>query len=290
MKPRLHGLFRDVGVPIRVKLLRGSGVPQDIGGREHSHDFAELILFYDGRGVHRVDERDYPVTAGNVFVVIGDQTHAVVERTDLAYAEVTFHADRLELPAEQLKKLPGYHALFVIEPRRRRSRRVEGHLRLGPTRLAEAMRLVESMRREYVARAAGYEAVLVGRLIELMAFLSREYAETSASEAKALVRVGEVVSRLENESERPWRLSELCALAEMSKSSLLVAFREATGHTPIDYLIRVRLRRAMRLLEASERAVTDIAFDVGFSDSNYFARKFRQVVGCSPSAYRAASI
>jgi AraC-like DNA-binding protein len=130
----------------------------------------------------------------------------------------------------------------------------------------------------------------VGRLIELMAFLSREYAQASTVEAQALVRVGEVVSLLEKEFTHPWRLDELCAAARMSRSSLLVAFREATGHTPIDYLIRVRLSRAMRLLTGTERPITQIAYDVGFADSNYFARKFRQVTGHSPSAYRAAGV
>jgi len=42
----------------------------------------------------------------------------------------------------------------------------------------------------------------------------------------------------------------------------------------------------MELLRSSELTVTEIAFDAGFSDSNYFARKFRQVVGTTPSAYR----
>lgn len=289
MKPKAKGLFRDVGAPICVRLWRGSGSPEGIAGTEHSHDFTERLLFHEGRGVHRVDERDYRVRAGSAFVVLGEQTHAVAEREDLACAEVHFHPGRLRLPTEQLRKLPGHHALFVLEPRRRRQRYVAHHLELGPTRLAEAMRHVERMRQEYERREVGYEAALVGRLIELTVFLSREYERSAAAEAEAFLRVGKVVSRLEEDYARPWRLDELCGMARMSKSALMVAFREATGQTPIEYLIHLRLRRGMHLLANTDLSITRIAFDTGFSDSNYFARKFRQVVGVSPSVYRRSA-
>ena len=286
MKAKIIGKFDGVGIPIRVKLLHGSGIPEGIGGMEHSHDFAELVLFHGGRGVHRVDGHDYPVVAGDVFAVHGDQTHAIVQRENLQHVEVTYNSRRVRLPTDQLRKLPGYHALFTLEPARRRRGRFRGHLRLSPTRLAEAMRLIHSMHQEYEARPVGYEAFLLGRLVELMVFLSREYSRSSTGEGRALLRVGEVIGLLEREYARPWRLAELCAIAHMSKSNLMVAFREATGQTPVNYLIRVRLRQAMYLLQSTARKVTEIAFEVGFSDSNYFARKFRQIVGLSPSAYR----
>lgn len=190
MKPRIHGRFADVGIPIRVRLLSGSGVPADIGGRDHSHDFTELLLFHGGSGVHRVEGHDYPVTAGDVFVVTGEQTHAIIGRKDLRHTEVHFSPARLRLPDAQLRKLPGYHALFVLEPRWRRRGRFVGHLHLGPTRLAETMQIVHGMQREYKGRAAGYEALLLGRLIELIVFLSREYSRATSGDAQALLRIG----------------------------------------------------------------------------------------------------
>lgn len=286
MKTIIHGYFRDVSIPIHAKFLRGTGVPEDVGGTEHSHDFTELVIFHGGRGVHRVEGQDYPVVAGNVFVVTGDQTHACVRRHDLQYAEVTFNARRVPLPAEHLRKLPGYHALFVLEPRRREQGRFRGQLRLPPTRLAAAVGLVHHMHRELRDRSAGYEAVLLARLIELIVFLSREYSRTGPAEGVSLLHVAEVVSELERDFARPWRLEELCEIAHMSKSALMTAFREATGQTPIDYLIHVRLRRAMELLRNTDDQVTRIALEVGFTDSNYLARKFREVLGTSPRAYR----
>jgi len=285
-KPKIHGRFLDVGIAIRVRRIEGDGELRSIGGEEHSHDFVELILFEGGSGTHRVNGHDYPVIAGDVFVVQGVQTHALVECRDLVWTEVHFNTSRIPLPADQLKHLPGYHALFVLEPGRRRRGRYQGRLQLRPTRLAEAMQIVTGMEREYEGRRPGYEALLFSRLVELMVFLSREYSRCARGETRALLRVGEVVGLLESEYHRPWRVAELCSAAHMSKSALMVVFRGATGQTPIEYLIHVRLRHAMDLLRNTDRPVTQIAYHVGFSDGNYFTRKFRQVVGASPRAYR----
>jgi len=287
--PKIHGRFLDVGIAIRVRRFRPEAGPGDLGTREHSHDFIELLLFEGGSGTHRVDGHDYPVIAGDVFAVQGDQTHSLVAAEGLSWTEVHFNPGRIPLPEDQLKGIPGYHALFLLEPGRRRRGRFAGRLQLSPTRLGEAMQIVAGMAREYERRPAGYEALLLSRLVELIVLLSREYSRAASGETRALLRVGEVVGLLESDYRRPWRVDELCDAAHMSKSALMVAFREATGQTPIEYLIHVRLRHAMDLLRETDRSVTNIAFAVGFSDSNYFTRKFGQVVGMTPTAYRSVS-
>lgn len=72
----------------------------------------------------------------------------------------------------------------------------------------------------------------------------------------------------------------------LSDDYLTYCFRREVGMTPISYLNRYRVNRAKVLLRESEKSVTEIAMDVGFSDSSYFARVFRRQVGVSPDVYR----
>ena len=72
----------------------------------------------------------------------------------------------------------------------------------------------------------------------------------------------------------------------MSESNLLRIFKEATGQTPIDYRLRLRIKHAMRLLCDTDDPISRIASQVGFSDSNYFTRQFRTIIGTTPRAYR----
>ncbi len=77
--------------------------------------------------------------------------------------------------------------------------------------------------------------------------------------------------------------------AGLSPFHFLRLFRNVLGVTPHQYLVRARLRRAANLLVEKDRAITDIAFDVGFGDLSNFVRSFHRAAGVSPRAFRQAS-
>ena len=63
-------------------------------------------------------------------------------------------------------------------------------------------------------------------------------------------------------------------------------FRAATGLTPHQYLLRVRVKQAQALLKDRSKRLIDVALACGFSSDAHFSRIFRQVVGATPSEYR----
>ena len=81
-------------------------------------------------------------------------------------------------------------------------------------------------------------------------------------------------------------LSALAAVAGVSTRQLDRLFLNRYQMTPRQYLISLRMSRARALLVQTERSVTDIAFECGYTDSNYFTRVFRKTQGQSPSRYR----
>ena len=88
---------------------------------------------------------------------------------------------------------------------------------------------------------------------------------------------------------QPLGLSEVAAAAATSNGNLERIFRSELDLSPVQYLQRVRVARARELLEQRTLRVSDIAFQVGFEDSNYFARVFRRHTGLTPRAYRLAA-
>jgi transcriptional regulator GlxA family with amidase domain len=74
----------------------------------------------------------------------------------------------------------------------------------------------------------------------------------------------------------------------MSTRTLNRRFREQTGTTPLQWLLRTRIRHAQQLLEATDHPVDRIAGQVGFSSPTSFRDRFKRIVGTSPHAYRAA--
>ena len=65
-------------------------------------------------------------------------------------------------------------------------------------------------------------------------------------------------------------------------------FKKNYQATPMSYVLKLRLHEACTLLTGSGRAIAAIAYDVGFSDSNYFTRQFRKSFGMPPRQYRAS--
>lgn len=85
----------------------------------------------------------------------------------------------------------------------------------------------------------------------------------------------------------PLDVPTLAAIAHLSPSQFGRVFKDVYGETPHHYLQRRRVERAMTLLRQTGRPVTDIAWDVGFASLGTFSRTFSNIVGLSPSEYRA---
>ncbi|MGC0252436.1 helix-turn-helix domain-containing protein [Pseudactinotalea sp. Z1748] len=95
-----------------------------------------------------------------------------------------------------------------------------------------------------------------------------------------------VLSHLRVHFDKPARLGELAAMAGFSTSHFSALFREATGVSVGTYIKRLRTARACELLVTTALPVRVIAQMVGYEDPLYFSRQFRNVRGCSPSAFR----
>lgn len=86
---------------------------------------------------------------------------------------------------------------------------------------------------------------------------------------------------------QPLDIAALARIAHVSQSHFIRSFKETFGETPHRYLQRRRIERAMFLLRNTQRPVTEVSLDVGFASLGTFSRTFTEIVGRSPSAYRA---
>jgi AraC-like DNA-binding protein len=131
---------------------------------------------------------------------------------------------------------------------------------------------------------AGY--VLATRLTETVSGASRNPTPGRTRDRKRAV---DAAMWIDAQSHRPIDLAEAAHEAGVSPFHFLRTFSDALGVTPHQYLVRSRLRHAARLLAEEERAITDIAYDVGFGDLSNFVRTFRRAAGVSPRGFRKAS-
>jgi AraC-like DNA-binding protein len=87
---------------------------------------------------------------------------------------------------------------------------------------------------------------------------------------------------------QPLDVPTLARIAHVSEAHFIRTFRATFGETPHRYLQRRRVERSMFMLRETDRSVTDICFEVGFTSLGTFSRTFRDIVGQTPTAYRLA--
>ena len=109
--------------------------------------------------------------------------------------------------------------------------------------------------------------------------MSRAEEETN----RRMLRARDAMDRAYAE---PLDVPALAQIANVSEAHFIRTFRATFGETPHRYLQRRRVERAMFLLRATDRSVTDICLDVGFNSLGTFSRSFQAIVGESPTGYR----
>ena len=100
-------------------------------------------------------------------------------------------------------------------------------------------------------------------------------------------RLAKVINHLHQNLTESLRATELAAMAGWSVSQFERRFREACGTSPRQYLLRIRIDAAARLMIGTERTVSEIAQHCGFHDHAHLSRSFRKLMQLTPTEYRA---
>ena len=85
-------------------------------------------------------------------------------------------------------------------------------------------------------------------------------------------------------------LSDLAQIIGMTTRHLSRAFRASFSETPMQYIVALRMEKAIRMLTETRVPITEVALDCGFSHQQHFAASFNKAVGCSPSEFRRRSL
>ncbi|MFD4870712.1 helix-turn-helix domain-containing protein [Streptomyces sp. NPDC058412] len=102
-----------------------------------------------------------------------------------------------------------------------------------------------------------------------------------------LVRLRRARDTMDRDYAQPLDVPALANVALMSAGHFSRSFRAAYGETPYSYLMTRRVERAKALLRRGDLSVTEVCFEVGCTSLGSFSSRFTELVGESPSAYRA---
>ena len=252
----------------------------------HKHHFSELLLITRGSATHVIDDMEFEVSRGDVFLINSEQEHGFTNLNDLALVNVIFDSQKIGLDHWNTSSLPSFRAMFSLEPEYRMSHKFQSRLELDGKKLEIALALVQEMTRETTEQQPGYEVLTTGLFMQLVTFLSRCFGHSKKPQAMSLVRLAESINYIEQNYRSEIEIEHLAKIAHMSHRNFQRVFSKTMGKAAKEHIISLRLNHGAELLTSSDLSCTEIAYESGFNDSNYFTRLFKKHYGQTPKAYR----
>jgi AraC-like DNA-binding protein len=252
----------------------------------HTHDFHEIVLVYSGRAIHISPGEDFELQSGDILSIKPGQVHGFKNIKNLVLMNILIKSSFFEEDFLSIRSLPAYDILFGVETEKDPSKTSIVNFRMDFKNFSKVKSLIETAQNELAGRQEGYRAMAAGLLLELLILLVRSYGEHKERFSGFGSDIGILVDYIKNNYRSALTMEDLTGISGMSESRILRIFKRHFDCSPFQYVSHLRLSAAEDALIQSDRPITDIALDLGYNDSNYFARSFRKHLGLSPREYR----
>jgi AraC family transcriptional regulator, transcriptional activator of pobA len=282
------------GVP-PVSVLRFLGPELPPGGppvgHAHSHDFLVLAYFERGGGSLRLADRDWPVEAGDAYVVAPGEVIGVGERgAGLRGAE----GWAVFFPPEVLgSHAPGTFLSWrthpLLYPFVRGASGNAQRLRVAPHERTAWSERFMALDAELRRRRDGYQEAALAHLTLLLVELSRLAVDVAGDlRLKDEPLLAGVFGFIEERYGERISLKDVAGAVSLTPGHLTTVVRRRTGRTVQDWIAERRMAEARRLLVQTDLTVVEVSRRVGYGDAGYFARHFRRAHGATPLGWRRA--
>jgi AraC-like DNA-binding protein len=293
---RLYFLERDKTMKAQhQKTILNAGLPMDVFFTDvtefppHWHEAVEVVYVPDGSLRVGVNNTVYAMEPGDILLIAGGDVHYFVPEPkhvnrlilffDMAYFEAAF-------PEAKNKR---FNRGLITE----RETEVPGK-QSAPSVHEALEEQILGIIGEYNDRRDAYKIAMRARLFDILVILLREIPMQAYSPQERsrnmnrLGRLDNVFRYVEENYTSEITLGKIASVANFSEYYFTRFFKEATGMTFGNYLNNFRVEKAVELLKSEGDAITEIVFKSGFGSIKTFNRVFRQIKGCSPTAYKKA--
>ena len=245
----------------------------------HQHSYFELVYVLQGSAVRKMTDAQISVSAGDYYVSNPLVAHGYEDIQEFEIISCLFLPESCDTA---LKDCPSISSLLSDQVLRfgvavdmpiadRVFHDTDGSVR----------RLFKKMEREYADRATGYMEMLRCYLIQALVRAVRACEALSSNNA-----VTAVMKYLKDHYAEPLSLNTLSQLAGYTPQYLSSLFSDDVGISIQEFLQRLRVEEACKLLIQTQLSTAEVAAAVGYQDTRHFSKLFRRFQGISPKEYR----
>jgi AraC-like DNA-binding protein len=252
----------------------------------HTHDFYEIAVIYSGSGDHITKHGISKLAAGDVISIKPGQIHGYNNVDNLILMNILIKSSFLTEDFPKLSAVPGYADVFQYPAKTKHEDMPLCLFKLNKLQLSEACAIIKTMQDEVEHQYLSWPVATAAYLAELIILLLRIYTNPSYPDAENKNNISSLIKYVEKNYRRNLTMKDLTGFFNISESTILRAFKHSTGYSPLEFQMRQRIFAAINELVSTNRDITQIAYDMGFNDSNYFSRCFKKFTNLTPTEYR----
>lgn len=250
---------------------------------KHFHQAFEIYFLLKGERYYFINNRTYQIKKGDLVLINKNILHRTIDTENPAHERILieFNGEFLKNFLKEINQEINLLACFqknqpILTINLEKEIWVQNHL--------------YKMLQEYKLKKEGYVSSLKIYLIELLIFMNRESKINSNSTAHFADETHEKMAAITDYINKNYHkeigLNDLAGKFNYSASYLSKAFKDVTGFNFVEYKNNVRVKEAQRLLQETDKKISEIAILVGYTNLTHFGRVFKDISSFSPLKYK----
>ena len=254
---------------------------------EHTHDFIEITYVVEGMGIHYAGEHREQVRRGDLFMIPVGMSHVFrpsKSKEKLTVINCIFSQDLLPFLSEFV---PLQDNVQAFQSRLDSAQAAKKWIRLRDEN-HEWLSIFQTLHMEFTNQRAGFQAVIVSKLIELIIYIQRTIAPAEQHNKEACIpdRMNILLKSIKRHPEYAHSLNDYAEQFGISDRHLSRLIRQYSGMSFTEYVQESRIQACCSLLLQTELPIKEIAARTGYTDLKFFNRLFKNKTGVTPTAYR----
>lgn len=256
----------------------------------HYHDFVEITYIASGSGFHVVNDKEYEVIKGDLFIINYDMWHGFYKKdsqTPLIVYNLLFTPDFLDDNLVDVIDYSFFPKAFLLKGMDAQDCS-KADLHIHPNYQVKFEDLISKIYMEYTLKPAGYLNMIRAHMIELIVTIVRRMSKENADKNSAEANIiEEAIDYLHKNYLGNISLKEVARKAFFSKNYFCKIFKQYTGMCVYELVHKLRIESACEILaKQQDKRIVDIAMEVGYSDYKAFSQNFKKIMGMKPHEYK----
>ncbi len=250
----------------------------------HYHEYIEICFIKQGTGTYFIDGSEYSFKAGDIFIIGSNEIHLAYNDKDVVVQVVLFMPDLLWSGVGYAFEMEGIQIYWEL------GKMSYHRIEQGNKHYDILVNTLFEIFRENQGKTLGHKLIIKALLLKITAVIHRCFELERNSETRNMIKNYKlflpVFEYIKSNYHTKIKLEELASLVNMSSSNFNLVFKRYLGSTPMEYINKIRIVQASKMLLETEKKIIDIAGDCGFFSLPHFISCFKKYTGKLPKDFR----